>query len=63
MLVPLQQSELIIEKFKEAGVHAKLIVKEGAGHGWATMLLDFTAMGDWFDQYLKPGAATAQAGG
>ncbi|HEX3727571.1 MAG TPA: alpha/beta hydrolase, partial [Pirellulales bacterium] len=53
-LVPLQQSELIIEKFKEAGVPAKLVVKEGAGHGWPTMLLDFKTLGDWFDQYLKP---------
>ena len=39
-LVPLQQSELIIAKFKEAGVPAELVVKKGAGHGWATMLVD-----------------------
>ena len=33
-LVPLQQSEVIVEKFKKTGVEAKLVVKKGAGHGW-----------------------------
>src|SRR5262249_51796390 len=32
-LVPIQQSQLIMAKFKEKGVTAKLIVKEGADHG------------------------------
>ena len=33
-LVPLQQSELIVEKLKKAGVETNLVVKKGAGHGW-----------------------------
>jgi acetyl esterase/lipase len=55
-LVPLQQSEIIIEKFKEAGVPAELIVKKGAGHGlWPSMLTtDFATIVNWFDTYLKP---------
>lgn len=62
-LVPLQQSEIIVEKFKEVGVPAELIVKQGAGHGlWPSMLTtDFATIGEWFDQHLQP-PATARAG-
>ena len=62
-LVPLQQSEIIVEKFKEAGVPAELVVKKGAGHGlWPTMLTtDFATIASWFDKHLQP-QATAQAG-
>ncbi len=60
-LVPLQQSELICEKFREAGVPCELIVKKGAGHGvWPTMLDDLKTIMDWFDKYLKT-PMTAQA--
>ncbi|HEV3138197.1 MAG TPA: prolyl oligopeptidase family serine peptidase, partial [Pirellulales bacterium] len=60
-LVPLQQSELIVEKFKEAGVPAELVVKKGGAHGWPTILSDTKTIADWFDKYLKPTPATAQA--
>jgi dipeptidyl aminopeptidase/acylaminoacyl peptidase len=53
-LVPLQQSQLIVDKFKEAGVPAKLVVKPGAGHGWLTMIADINDFADWFDTYLQP---------
>jgi len=33
-LVPLQQSESIINKLKEANVPQQLIIKSGGGHGW-----------------------------
>jgi acetyl esterase/lipase len=59
-LVPLQQSELIIEKFKEASVPVELVVKKGGGHGWPTILVDFKLIADWFDKYLQA-PATAQA--
>ena len=66
-LVPLQQSEIIVEKFKEAGVPAELIVKKGAGHGiWPSMLIqDFGTIADWFDQHLldKPAPAAERRGG
>jgi acetyl esterase/lipase len=52
-VVPLQQSELIIEKLKAAGVETKLIVKKGAGHGWLTIGEDAVLFIDWFDQHLK----------
>jgi acetyl esterase/lipase len=52
-IVPLQQSELIIEKLKSSGVEAKLIVKKDAGHGWLTIGQDATVFIDWFDQHLN----------
>ena len=52
-LVPLQQSEIMVARLKEAGVPAKLIVKKDCGHGWITILKDTETLGDWFDQYLK----------
>src|SRR5262249_7849560 len=58
-LVPLQQSESIVEKLKKAGVETKLEVKKGAGHGWFGLDKDMVRLVDWFDQHLKkPGAAT-----
>jgi acetyl esterase/lipase len=60
-LVPLQQSEEIVAKLKEAGVPTKFVVKPGAGHGWFTILKDMDAFVEWFDKYLKQG--TAPAGG
>ena len=52
-LVPLQQSELIVEKLKKAGIDTKLVVKKGAGHGWLGLDKDETQLIDWFDKYLK----------
>src|SRR5207244_3346392 len=52
-LVPIEQAEAIVAKFKEVGVPAELIVKKGAGHGWAGLDKDFPAIADWFDKYLK----------
>ena len=52
-LVPLQQSELIVEKLKKAGVEAKLVVKKGAGHGWSGLEKDLIQFADWFEEHLK----------
>jgi acetyl esterase/lipase len=52
-LVPLQQSELIVEKLKKAGVDTNLVVKKGAGHGWLGLDKDESQLIDWFDKYLK----------
>src|SRR5262249_51987059 len=46
-LVPLQQSELILAKFKEAGVPAELIVRKGGKHGWPAILDDVDKFADW----------------
>jgi acetyl esterase/lipase len=52
-LVPLQQSELMIEKFKQAGVPCELVVKRGAAHGWNNWQDDMKLIADWFDKYLQ----------
>jgi acetyl esterase/lipase len=57
-LVPLQQSESFIAKLKEAGVEGKLVVKNGAGHGWLDFAKDIEQFGDWFDKYLAGPANT-----
>ncbi|MGD9722502.1 MAG: alpha/beta hydrolase fold domain-containing protein [Pirellulales bacterium] len=58
-LVPLQQSELIIGKLKEAGVPCELVVKKGEAHGWRDWHSDISAVATWFDKYLSS-ASTAQ---
>ncbi len=53
VLVPKQQSESIIAKFKEAKVPCKLIIKEGGAHGWRNREVEEMSFLDWFDKYLK----------
>jgi acetyl esterase/lipase len=52
-LVPFQQAETIIAKFKEVGVPAELVVKKGEAHGWKDISKDMSIIADWFDKYLK----------
>ena len=52
-LVPLQQSEAMVEALKGAEVEAKLVVKDDAGHGWPDLPQDLQAFADWFDKHLK----------
>ncbi len=52
-LVPLQQSESMAAKLKEAGVAVEVIVRKDAGHGWVTLPLDLELLADWFDKHLK----------
>jgi len=54
-LVPIQQAEIVLEKLKSAGVTTKLVVREGAQHGWPTLLKDTAIIADWFDEHLKAG--------
>ena len=52
-MVPLQQSQLMIAKFEEAGVPCKLVIKPGEAHGWSKWHDDMRTITDWFDKYLK----------
>ena len=52
-LVPLQQSQSIIQKLKEAKVPNDLIVVKGKGHGWEDASAEKEKIADWFDKYLK----------
>ena len=59
-LVPLQQSRRMVALLEKVGVPAKLIVKEGAAHGWRGVEKDLDVIADWFTQRLarkKPAAA------
>jgi acetyl esterase/lipase len=70
MLVPLHQSELLLDALKKAGVNATLYVVKGGGHGLrggeenSEKLFEMVA--DFFDKHLKtprPGAASGRRGG
>lgn len=62
-LVPIQQAERIVDKLKEAGVDAKLVVKPGAAHGWRGIDKDIDQFADWFDLHLKKDSASASSSG
>jgi len=51
-LVPLQQSQLLVEVLKKEGVPAELIVKPGGGHPWPTIHEEVKEVADWFDKQL-----------
>lgn len=53
-VVPLQQSEALVESLKKAGVSAELVVKQGGAHPWPTIFEEVSVIADWFDQQLKP---------
>jgi acetyl esterase/lipase len=51
-LVPLQQSQLLVEVLKKEGVPAELIIKPGGGHPWPTIHEEVKEVCDWFDKEL-----------
>lgn len=52
-LVPIQQSESFVQKARDCGAVAKLVVKTGQGHGWFVGLTnDLNTCADWFDEHL-----------
>jgi hypothetical protein len=50
----------MIDKLKQAGVPAQLVVKEGKGHSWPGQDQDIKLFADWYDKYLL-GVAAAGA--
>jgi len=52
-VVPIQQSELLVERYKSAGLPVELVVKQGAEHGWADENIEREKMATWFDKHLK----------
>ncbi len=53
VLVPKQQAESIIARFKEEKVTCELIIKAGGGHGWRNRDEEEKNFVDWFNKYLK----------
>ncbi|MCI0642123.1 MAG: alpha/beta hydrolase [Gemmataceae bacterium] len=52
-LVPIQQAEIFVAKYKEVGAEAELVVRKGAAHGWPSLVKDLSHFADWFDRHLK----------
>lgn len=52
-LVPIQQAELFVKAADKVGATAKLVRREGQGHGWKDLPKDLSLFADWFDQHLK----------
>lgn len=63
VLVPLEQSQRVIDKLKDLGVPAELIIKKGANHGWADANVELEKFADWFDKYLPVEAHDEAKGG
>lgn len=55
LLVPIQQSKLILSKFKQEGVEAELLTMPGKNHGWKAKPEEIKRFGDWFDKHLLRG--------
>ena len=52
-VVPLQQSQSIIQKLKEASVPNEFIIKPGGSHGWRDMEVEEKKFVSWFDKWLR----------
>lgn len=51
-LVPLEQSQILLDALKAAGVPAELHIKEGGAHPWPTIREEVAIMAEWFDANL-----------
>ena len=51
-VVPLQQSERLMNELKKQNVSVELIVKAGGGHPWLTIHEEVRRLADWFDGQL-----------
>jgi acetyl esterase/lipase len=51
-IVPLAQSTTMVEKLREHGFEAELVVKPGGGHPWLTIPLEVLQLADWYDKQL-----------
>jgi dipeptidyl aminopeptidase/acylaminoacyl peptidase len=59
-LVPIQQAELMIEKYQAVHVPCKLVVKPGAAHGWENLFDDLEHFANWFDEHLRLATKSAK---
>jgi acetyl esterase/lipase len=62
-LVPLQQSEVLVQALKEHGNDVKFIVVPGGAHPWPTIDEEVAEMADWFDKVLAGRTGKAAAAG
>jgi len=59
-IVRIGQATVMVDKLKEAGVAARLVVKEGAGHGWPGQDQDLKLFADWYDEHLRNSVGKAE---
>ena len=52
VVVPLQQSKVMVEALTKAGVPVELIIKKGGGHPWLTIHEEIAVAADWIDKQL-----------
>lgn len=52
-LVPMQQSELFLERVKAVGGIGEIEVRPGQGHGWKDWENDVERFAVWFDRHLR----------
>jgi acetyl esterase/lipase len=52
-VVPLYQAQIFEKRVQAGGSKIKVIVREGADHGWLGMEKDLSLFADWFDQHLR----------
>jgi len=52
-LVPIQQSESLARKLRDAQVPLSFNVKKGAGHGWPRSEEESALLMSWFEKYLR----------
>ena len=60
-IVPLQQSQKMVDVIKAAGGSAELIVKAGGGHPWMTLPEEVEVLAKWFDKQLVESNSSATA--
>jgi acetyl esterase/lipase len=54
LTVPLQQSQILKEKYDEVGLPIDLVVHNGGGHSWwPGIMADYQAVWTWFDRHLR----------
>lgn len=51
--VPVQQSQRLVERLRDANVPVRLLVREGVGHAYSGWEADSGAIADWFDTHLR----------
>jgi acetyl esterase/lipase len=61
-VVPLQQSQKMVEVLKAAGGSAELIVKKGGGHPWLSIPEEVKLLADWFDHHLAEPSSNSNPG-
>jgi acetyl esterase/lipase len=60
-LVPIYQAEMFVKRCQELGETAKLVVREGKGHGWPDIGKDIELLADWFDEHLREASSGAKS--